>query len=89
MIDSPVCLDPMKEASVDQTQEAPCPNAPPDLLSVIDVPGQIVVPAPVIPVGCEDAPGGVEQLRHCDPSHAPDVQLTAVGVLQEPLTQVD
>jgi hypothetical protein len=89
VIELPVCLDPMKDGSVDHTQEAPAPSEPPDTASFMDAPEQAgSVPVTVIPVGGIDAPGVVEQLRHCVPLQTPESHLTAVGVLQEPFRQV-
>jgi hypothetical protein len=90
LIEAPVPMDPIWDEFVYQTQEAPAPSEPPDTVSVLEVPEQIgVVPERLIPVGGEDAPGGAEQLRHCVPLQTPDAHLTAVGVVQEPFTQVD
>ena len=90
IIEAPVVMAALWDEFVYQTQEAPAPSEPPDTVSVIETPEQIgVVRERVIPVGGEDAPGVLEQLRHCDPLQTPDVHLTAAGTVQEPLWQVD
>ena len=89
-IEVPVAMAPLWDEFAYHTQEALAPSEPPDTVSVLEVPEQTgVAPVIVMPVGGEDAPGVVEQLRHWVPLQTPDVHRTAVGTVQEPLWQVD
>jgi hypothetical protein len=79
VIESPVPMEPLWAEFGYHTQEAPAPSDPPDKVSVLEIPEQIVAPPDnEIPVGGVDAPGDPVQLRHCVPLlQTPDAHFTA------------